>query len=239
METVFLTVLTVVASAIGTLSGFGTSTIMVPALGLVYPLTTTLLLVGIIHWFGNIWKLALFKKGIRWKFILLFGIPGVISTYIGARFVFEISAVLLSKLLGLFLLLYAAYLFINPTFRIPKSNKVSVVGGALYGLSSGIFGVGGAIRGAFLSAFNLPKEVYIATSGAIGLAVDAARVGTYVVEGATLGRNLWLGLLIFIPASFIGAKIAHRVVGKISQKGFRQVVAVFLAAVSLLMLFKK
>lgn len=238
MEIIFISLLTIVASWVGTLSGFGTSTILVPILGLFYPLAPTLLLVGIIHWFGDIWKLVLFKGGIKAKFILLFGLPGVVATYLGARLVFEISEVTLSRILGMFLLSYVVFLFIKPSFKLPKKEGISVIGGALYGFSAGVFGVGGAIRGAFLSAFNLPKEVYIATSGAIGFVIDTVRVGTYFSEGASLGKNLWLGLLVFIPASLLGAKLAQKVVRKIPQKNFRYVVAIFLAIVSALMIFK-
>jgi len=239
MEIVYISLLTIIASWVGTVSGFGISTILVPALSLFYPLTPTLLLVGIIHWFGDIWKLILFKKGIKAQFIFLFGFPGIFATYIGARLVFEIPEVILSRSLGLFLLLYVVFIIIKPSFKLSKKEGVSVVGGALYGLSAGAFGVGGAIRSAFLSTFNLPKEVYIATSGAIGIVIDTVRLGTYISNGANLGKSLWLGLLIFIPTSLVGAKLAQKVVLKIPQKRFRNVIAIFLAISSLLMLLRK
>jgi hypothetical protein len=50
----------------GTLTGFGTSKIMVPVLVFLYLLPQTLFLV-IIHWFGDIWKMLLFRSGIRWR----------------------------------------------------------------------------------------------------------------------------------------------------------------------------
>ena len=74
-----LTMLSLFASSVGTLTGFGTSTIMVPVLLLRYSLPETLLFVGVIHWFGDIWKMIFFKKGIRWNLILGFGVPGIID----------------------------------------------------------------------------------------------------------------------------------------------------------------
>ncbi|MBU0648901.1 hypothetical protein KJ969_02255 [Patescibacteria group bacterium] len=44
------------------------------------------------------------------------------------------------------------------------------------------------------------------------------------------------GLIIFIPASFLGAKIAQRVLKKIPQKKFRTVIAVFLLLVGIKLL---
>ncbi|MDD2341139.1 MAG: sulfite exporter TauE/SafE family protein, partial [Methanosarcina sp.] len=63
-EITYIALLTLLASLIGTLAGFGISTIMVPVLLIVLPLPQTLLLVGIIHWFNDIWKLLLFWEGI-------------------------------------------------------------------------------------------------------------------------------------------------------------------------------
>ncbi|MEX1012668.1 MAG: sulfite exporter TauE/SafE family protein [Waddliaceae bacterium] len=228
MEILYITLLTIVATCVGTLTGFGTSTIMVPVLLLFFPIAPTLLFVGIIHWFGNIWKIAFFKEGVRWSLIFSFGISGVILSFLGARLVFSVSNALLSQVLGGFLILYVVFLFFNPSFKFKQNTLTAATGGAFSGFFAGIFGVGGAIRGAFLSVFDLPKAVYIATSGAIGLVIDTTRIITYVNEGATIPSHLTFGLLIFIPASFLGAQLAKKIVHRIPQNQFRMVIALFL-----------
>lgn len=233
MEIPILTVVVIVASCVGTITGFGTSTIMVPALLLYYPAPQTLLFVGIIHWFGDIWKLLLFRKGFQWKLILSFGIPGVAATFLGALLVFKLSPLVLSKILGTFLIVYVVYLFAKGSFRIKRSLLAGVCGGALSGFLAGVFGIGGAVRGLFLMAFDLPKAVYIATAGAIALFIDTTRLTTYFLKGARIEELLLWGLLLFIPASFLGAKIAQRIVEKIPQQYFRKIVAVFLLLVGI------
>ena len=228
VEMPFILAVVIVASCIGTMTGFGTSTIMVPILLVFYPLPQTLLFVGIIHWFGNVWKLVLFRKGFQWKLVLSFGIPGIAGTYLGASLLFSISGVILSRILGAFLIGYVVYLFVKGSFKIKPSLVAGACGGALSGFLAGLFGIGGAVRGLFLTAFNLPKEVYIATAGAIALIIDTTRLITYVREGAQLKQLLLWGLILFIPASFLGARIAKSVVDKIAQEHFRKVIAVFL-----------
>jgi|SRR3989344_39024 len=228
--------LTVVAAAVGTVTGFGTSTVMVPVLTLFYPLPVTLLLVGIIHFFGDIWKVVLFKKGIKWRLILLFGIPGVVASLAGASLVFAVPQATLSRILGAVLAAYPVFIFVNHKFKLPQNVGSSLTGGALSGFLAGIFGVGGPVRGAFLAAFNLDKVVYIATSGAIGILVDLTRLTRYAAGGIGLPRALTLGLLVFIPASFLGAVIAEKVVTKIPQKLFRKIVAIFLLLVGIKLL---
>lgn len=236
MEIFLISLLTLISSFVGTLTGFGTSTIMVPVLVLFFPLPQTLLFVGIIHWFGDIWKISLFKKGLRWNLIALFGIPGIVATYMGARLVFSLPENLLSRLLGVFLISYVIFLFINPEFKFKQNNTNAIIGGTLSGFLAGISGVGGAVRGTFLSIFNLPKAIYIATSGSIGLVIDSTRLATYFSEGTRIPENLLWGFLIFIPISYLGAEISKGAIDKIPQKSFRNVIAVFLFLVGLKLL---
>jgi uncharacterized membrane protein YfcA len=133
--------------------------------------------------------------------------------------------------LGLFLIAYVVYLFAKSTFKVKQSIAAGALGGAASGFLAGIFGIGGAVRGMFLTAFDLPKAVYIATAGAIALVIDTTRLTTYLLEGARLETRLLYGMLIFVPASFLGASLAKRVVDKIPQAHFRKVVAVFLLLV--------
>jgi uncharacterized protein len=236
MDIALIAVLTLVASLVGTITGFGTSTIMVPVLVAFLPLPQVLLLVGVIHWFGDIWKMLLFRSGVRWTLILLFGGTGIIATVIGGLLVFQAPEGTLARALGGFLLAYVLFIFVKPRFRIPQTPPTALAGGTLYGLLAGIFGVGGAVRGAFLATYDLPKAVYIFTSGAIGLVVDSGRIATYWSQGGQFETRLLWALLVFVPASFGGAWIAERVVEHIPQDRFRLIVVIFLGLVGLQLL---
>lgn len=235
-DIVLLVLLTLLGSGIGTVTGFGTSTIMVPVMLFFFPLPITLLFAGLIHWFGDIWKMLFFRSGIRWRLLLLFGATGLVASYIGASLILTIPEEMLSRSLGLFLLIYVGWLTIKPQWQLPERNTTALVGGTLSGFFAGLFGVGGAVRGAFLSAYNLPKDVYLFTSGAIALVVDSTRLVTYWSEGVRLPELLLWALLAGIPASLLGAYIAKMVVAHISQERFRLVIAVFLALVALKLL---
>lgn len=228
IEIALIAALTVIASTIGTFTGFGISTIMVPFLVLFYPLPQTLLLVGIIHWFGDAWKLILFRKGIRWRLLVAFGLPGVVASFLGAEISLSYSAEALSRIMGAFLIAYVLYLYSNPSFHLPQKMALAAAGGASSGLMAGAFGIGGEIRGVFLSAFDLDKDVYLATAGAIAMAIDSARIATYVNGGTRLEPLLFTGLMAFIPASLLGAIAAKSLVKKVPQNRFRAAVAAFL-----------
>lgn len=228
MEILYIALLTLIAATIGTITGFGTSTIMIPVLVIFFPPVEAIFLVAIIHWFGDVWKIALFRKGFNLKLIALFGLIGLATSYIGAYISLGANQQILLRLLGVFLASYALFLIFQSRFKIPAGNVMALSGGALSGFFAGMFGIGGAIRSMFLSAFDLPKAVYIATAGAIGIMVDSTRIITYFAGGTTLPKELWYGLLLFIPTSFLGAQIAKRIVDTIPQNKFRIVVAAFL-----------
>jgi uncharacterized protein len=86
MDMILLGLLTLGASAIGTATGFGTSTVMIPVMVLFVPVPIALLFVGIIHLCGDIWKVVLFKRGLDWKLILGFGLSGIVASYLVRRF---------------------------------------------------------------------------------------------------------------------------------------------------------
>ncbi len=192
-----------------------------------------MLLVGIIHWVGDIWKMILFRKGATWNLVLLFGIPSVLAAYAGARLTLATESTILLRILGAALIGYTFFLLFHSSWKLPRTNATAVTGGALSGLMAGIFGVGGAVRGAVLTAFDLPKHIYIFTAGAIALMTDSMRLLTYGIGNVNLPRELWYGMILFLPLSFIGAWLSKKIVGLVPERAFRQVVALFLAIIGL------
>jgi len=191
-------------------------------------LPQTLLLAGIIHWFNDVWKMILFREGIRSKLFLAFGIPGIFASFLGSSLSLSISREVLSRALGMFLIAYVLFIVLNESFKLSQKLSVAVSCGALTGFFAGIFGIGGEINAVGLTAFNLEKAVYIATAGAISFLIDSTRIVTYNKGGITLEPSILAGLLIFIPASFVGVTIGKRWVGKIPKKKYRNFVAIFI-----------
>src|SRR3989338_8007846 len=143
-ELTLIAALTLIGSAIGTITGFGTSTIMIPALLFYYPLPQTLLLVGIIHFAGNIWKMVFFHRGLQWRLLLLFGVPSILASYLGATMTSSFDEQLLLRMLGAVFLLYTLFLLLHSTWKIPANATTAVGGGLASGFMAGMFGVGGA-----------------------------------------------------------------------------------------------
>jgi uncharacterized protein len=224
MTELLILISVLLASFVGTTTGFGTSTILIPILLLFYPLPEVILFVGIIHWFGNLWKMYFFRKGKSFLLLLSFGLAGIIGSFIGAKLTIELSQDILQKILGLFLLAYCVLVYWKPKLKLKTTTLISTVGGLLSGISSGIFGIGGAVRGAFLNAFGLKKTVYLFTAGAIGFMIDSTRLMTYWQQGFRLSDLRLTWLLLGIPISLLGALIAKKLVDYLPQKLFQNLV---------------
>lgn len=222
---------------IGTLTGFGTSTIMIPAMLFFFPYTETLIFAGIIHWFSNLWRVILFKQGFNMKIFLTFGVISFISSILGAYLTIYNNSSFLMKLLGIFLIGYGIFFYYSKDLKVPNTNLSLSIGGIVSGLAAGIFGVGGAIRSSFLQAYKLPKEVYLSTAGLVGLAVDSTRIATYFLTGSYLREDLWLILGICIVFSYITSKLTAGLVEKLSQDLFQKIVIgfVILSGISFLL----
>jgi uncharacterized membrane protein YfcA len=230
---ILITLLSCVANIIGTVSGFGVGTFMTPILLLFMPFAQTIVLVCIIHWFHDIWRLYFFYHGIDWKLFLYFGIPSIIAGVIGASLVTQEQSTVLSSLLGLFLISSTVILFYIPNFVLPSTLLNGLIGGSLSGFFAGIFGIRGAVRTLFLSTFDLRKATFLGTTSIIALLLDSGRLLTYWFGGLSLPLYLYWAMLLFIPFSFLGTFIGQLIVKKIPQKHFRVVVLIFLLIVGI------
>lgn len=230
MQTSFF-LIAFVSEIIGTVAGFGSSTIALPLSLLIFDFKTALILVAFLHIFGNIGRIGFFRFGLDKNILLKFGLISVFFTVVGAILVNFTSQGTLKGILGIFLIIYPVMSW-SGKFKLKVSNASTLLGGSLSGFFAGLIGTGGALRSAFLSAFQLPKEKYIATAAVIALAVDATRIPIYLKQGY-LDKNLyWFVPVVFILAlagSFAGKKI----VDKIPQIFFRKFVlaAIFIIGI--------
>lgn len=215
-----------VAEIIGTFTGFGTTTILVPASSFFIPLKEAIVLVGLFHFFGTFWRALFFFRGIDWKITLLFGIPALIFAGVGASLLATVDVRLLTRILGVLLILYAAYSLTKHKITLPRHPALLAGGGTLVGFLAGLVGTAGAIRGAFLSSWEIKKDKYLGTGAAMGLGADLARVAVYQQTGL-----LELNIALTVPlaaTALIGTFLGYRMVKVTRQQTFAKIVFIAL-----------
>jgi uncharacterized membrane protein YfcA len=125
---------------------------------------------------------------------------------------------------------------LKPGLSFTPNKKNSFIGGSLSGFFAGLIGTGGALRGAFLTSFDLKKSVYISTAAAISLAVDMTRIPIYFGSGF-LEPSLFYYIPILFLLAILGSFTGKRIVGKIPQKTFKQLVLIAILLVSIKFLY--
>ncbi|MCB0279463.1 MAG: sulfite exporter TauE/SafE family protein, partial [Calditrichaeota bacterium] len=106
----------------------------------------------------------------------------------------------------------------------------------LSGFLAGVLGTGGAIRGLTLSAFNLEKQVFIATSAVIDLCIDLSRSVVYFFNGFIHQHDLYL-LPFLLIASIAGTLIGKQILKQLNQDQFRKLVLYLILGIGMVTLF--
>ena len=228
--TAFLTIV------IGTVAGFGTSTIFLPIALLFVDFKTALVLVAISHISGSLGATAFFRHGLDKRLILLFGVPSIILTILGAYLVTYIPQNILEIILGVSLLIFSIYSLVRPDFKVSASKINTVFGGSLSGFLQGLVGIGGPLRGAFLISYNLNKFKYIATLAAIAVIIDATRIPIYFSNNL-LEPQFYYYVPFLAVVGVAGSYTGKRIVQKIPQNIFKKVVLIGIAIASLLLIY--
>tara|TARA_R110002072_G_scaffold59514_3_gene151575 strand:+ start:13673 stop:14401 length:729 start_codon:yes stop_codon:yes gene_type:complete len=225
-------ILSLLAEIFGTVGGFGSSVFFVPVANFFLDFQSVLGITALFHLSSNVTKIAFFRKGIDKEVILQLGVPAVIFVIIGGFLSKYLDPTLLTYILGIFLIVLSLVFLIFKKLVVKPTPKNAFTGGVLSGLSAGILGTGGAIRGITLAAFKMSKEKFIATSAVIDLGVDFSRTIVYYLNGYMRKDLLYL-IPILIVVSILGTWIGKQILNKMSQEQFRYIVLILILGIGI------
>lgn len=223
------------AEIIGTIGGFGSSVFFVPIANFYLDFHSVLGITALFHLSSNISKMVLFKDGVDKHLLINMGLPSVIFVIVGGLLSEYLKTSVLELILGLFLIGLSLYFLIFNNVQIGVKRPHLILGGALSGFASGLIGTGGAIRGISLSAFNLEKNVYVATSAAIDLSIDLSRSLVYYFSGY-MDALRYLPVLLLI--GFVGTWLGRKILQRIPQEKFKTISLSLILLIGLISMVK-
>lgn len=245
MEYVLICIVALIGSGLTLFSGFGLGTLLVPVFAVFFPIEIAISLTAIVHFLNNLFKLTLLGKHADKNVILRFGIPAIISAFIGAYVLtlltgmlplfhysisgktFEVMPVKLT--IAILLTVFALFDVIPRLANLQFNQKYLPLGGLLSGFFGGLSGNQGALRTAFLIRANLSKEAFIATGVVIACLIDISRLTVYTKQIIEIGDQFNYSLIIAATLSaFLGAYIGNKVLKKITVKTLQYIVAAML-----------
>ncbi|SEL06875.1 hypothetical protein SAMN04487910_1616 [Aquimarina amphilecti] len=228
---IFIT-LAIISEILGTVGGFGSSVFFVPVANFFLDFQSVLGLTALFHLSSNVTKIALFKKGLDKKLVISLGIPAVLFVSIGALLSKYVDPKILTWFLGFFLISLSLLFLIFTQLKVKSTTKNAIIGGTLSGLSAGLLGTGGAIRGITMAAFKMNKDKFIATSAMIDLGVDFSRTIVYYFNGYMNREVLYLTPFLIV-VSILGTWIGKKILNKISQEQFRKFVLFLILSIGI------
>ena len=239
METPWLFyLLALVAEILGTLSGFGSSILFVPLAAYFFDFNLVLGITAVFHVFSNLSKIYLFQKGMDKNILIKLGVPAVIFVILGALLTRYVPAESAALMMNISLILLSLFLLITKNASMTPTNNNLIASGMLSGFLAGLIGTGGAIRGLALTAFNLEKNAFIATSAMIDLGVDMSRAVIYIWNGF-----FKLEFVVMIPflmgISLLGSWIGEKILENLSQVIFRTIVLYTILSTTVFQLLKQ
>ncbi|MBL7889141.1 MAG: sulfite exporter TauE/SafE family protein [Bacteroidia bacterium] len=233
----FFLILSLFSEILGTVGGFGSSVFFVPIAGLYLDFHSVLGITAIFHLSSNISKIALFRKGIDKQLLINFGIPAVLFVILGAWLSNKFDSKVLEFGLSIFLIVLSVLFLLFRNWVIKPTKTNSLLGGGISGFVAGLVGTGGAIRGMTLTAFNMEKEAFIATSALIDFAIDLSRSGVYVYNGYVHKHDLYL-IPFLLGVGFLGTYIGKKILNFIPQQTFKTIVLFLILVIGCASLIK-
>lgn len=186
------------------------------------------------------------KRDVDWTSLVLFGIPGVLGTVAGVWCSQWISGVVQLVVFSIVMLVAAAMMLRGrrggdaeeaPTDRTRRDHVILVVEGLVVGALTGIVGVGGGflIVPALVLLGRLPMRLAVGTSLLIIAIKSGAGFAQSIGQMEADALNLQT-IGIFVLLGGVGSFAGNAIGGRIPQRRLKQVFAVFLLVMGVVIL---
>jgi len=237
IDWILASLILVVAYTVRGITGFGSGLIAIPPLALMLPLTIVVPVVGLLDVSASLVHTWRHRREAAWRLIWPL-LPWTFAGVILALYLFRaVDPQLLVRVLGVFVLLFAAHNLLTPNLRLPPSRFWALPAGFSGGIVGTLFGTGGPLYVIYLQVHRLPKGVFRATIASLFLIDGAARQVGYAAAGFYTVPLLALALA-GIPLMLVSMYVGGHIHTTISEQGFRRAIGVLLLFSGIALLIK-
>lgn len=226
-------VLIIVGLIAGTLSGsvgFGGGMILLPVITYFYGIEIAVPVSTIAQLMSNLSRSVMGWNEIRWKQVAWFLVPALPFTALGALGFSLIDKALMTRLLCVFLVIFAIMKMRNK-IQLRGGGRTMLVGGSLTGLLNGMLGISGPISSAVFLSLNLSPVAYIASEATAAAAMHIVKAVTYNKFGL-MDWHIFLNGFFIGCAMMAGNVVALRLIRHAHKKLYQRIVAIVMIAVS-------
>lgn len=225
----------ILAAGIASVSGFGIGSLLTPLLALEVGTKLAVAAIALPHLVATAQRFWMLRSYVDRRVLLGFGLASAAGGLVGALAHVWVSSGALTVVFGVVVALAGVSEFTGWIQRVRWGRRSAWIAGASSGVLGGMVGNQGGIRTAALLGFDVPKESFVATSTAIGLFVDAARLPVYLATEWRDILGIWPLVVPAMAAVVVGTVVGTRLLGRLPQRLFRRMIAVLLIVLGLYM----
>jgi uncharacterized membrane protein YfcA len=233
-----LVVVGFVAGAIASVSGFGIGSLLTPVLAVRVGTKLAVAAVSVPHLTATALRFWLLRKHVDRRLLWSFGLMSAAGGLFGALLHTYADSPALTIVFGGLLIFTGIMGLTGLSERMRFRGWVGWVAGAVSGALGGLVGNQGGIRSAAMLGFDVPRHAFVATTTAVGLIVDGARLPVYLVTQGEEIAGLWPFLLAATAGAVAGTLAGEHLLRRIPEPVYRRLVAGLVLALGVFMLFR-
>ncbi len=234
----FIVVCSIISAAIAAVAGFGIGSILTPLVSLKVELKIAVAIVSIPHFVATAERFWRLRRDLDRSVIISFGITSAVGGLLGAYLNTWFASPILTIVFAC-LLIFSGLMGVTGVAEKVRFGKIFAwIAGLLSGMFGGLVGNQGGIRAAAMLTFGLSPEAFVATSTAIGLLVDLARMPIYLVTEWNEIISRWHILGLSIIGVTIGTWLGIHLLSQIPKNQFKRVVSGLILLLGIAMLCK-
>lgn len=223
----------IASGATAAIAGFGIGSLLTPLFATQLGVPLAVAAVSIPHAIATAVRCWRLRRAISWPVVRSFGVLSAIGGLAGALLYTRVGSRPLEIILGLLLIATGIAAISNWMTRWKPAGLLSPGLGFLSGFFGGIAGNQGGLRTAALLTFALTPAALVATSTAVGLAVDVARMPIYVWRAGSALTTVLPPIGVATVGVLIGTIFGERLLFGLSPDRFRRIVGLLIIALGI------
>lgn len=232
-----LTAMAFLSGGIAAVAGFGIGAILTPVFALSVGTKAAVAVVSAPHLAGTLVRFWLVRSHVDRTVLVHFGLVSAAGAFAGAMLHAHASNPLLGALLSVLLIITGVAGVMGRMVGRHLGRTSAWFAGVVSGMLGGLVGNQGGVRSAALLGFKLERDAFLATTTAVGLIVDAARMPLYFAHGSELER-LWRPAVLMTVGVLAGTLLGARLLRRIPERDFRRVVSGVILALGVFLAFR-
>ncbi len=221
-------------SIVSGLTGMGGGFLLLVFLTPLFPPVVLIPFHGSLQLISNVSRSTLFFKHINWQITVLFTTGAMIGAAAGSRMVISIPADKFRLILGLAILVMT---WMPKLKKVPRIRGLFLYVGGISTFLSLFIGATGPLIAPFYLKAGLTKEGLVASKSACQIPLHVFKILVYLSTGFVLSP--WLPILAgAIPAMFLGIWTGKKLLGRVPEKRFFQLLQIIISLLALRLLYQ-